>query len=1091
MEVNNSDLLVSARNHQRAARAQEADPSFAFLLTPDHEQTPFAHVTHLSGRTDKTDMLNALKDETKIGRSRPASEREALRVFSVQTPDRPTLRKVGRYNTSTLLPGGVPILDHLTARVQDSPDWSGLLPVLEDLRSSRLPEDKKSKSYRELTLGESSPRDWWEARQFMEHHIQRSKESSVAFFAADTESVQVLKTWDRDNRKESAEDSLLRHLQEEIESGHKIRSFTVIPEKYTRVQGTKVPMPVRFMVGGRDWEVHVRLPTHNEQAGEVVHMDLSLDTKISKEVREFWKAIPSAVGIDITKDYVTWSRFLNVLWEDAFFEEVAPPIELEHLARAARINDSSSSIFHLHWWVLGTLLPKDRASLGDGTWGFPLQDIAEPLRLYMSCDLEQVVKIATILAAVWAMQTFPDLTIVKDATLMDEVAFFKWVQVKAIPTLFAGWLEILKDRKGNWSSVTKPPQWQEVKTLPQLVEQLKPPTSATFSNVWEVPAWPSITCGGCRYLHQARAATVRMLKQLHTLDPLVWPDEEAANLKKQGFWLFNVPPHIAAQVCNNPVESLGLTARGNLRSQLPLNPFTWTIGEDLMPARQIHGASDRAIILLHLRLNPDGASEVLRFAEEQPMQFQKLLRKVRVVRVVRDIRNMLKFLNIPVHRPPGWKDPYKLDSYLDFVSQKREQHLKRKLEVYHRNQEHYATSIQMAEAVLQRGKRSQHFQSAYPSYLARAGTAAGPPEGKRRRVEETHRVIRFRDDSEAQPLTVDPERVASQAVAPVGPGGDAQSTPKVKAGQSERCEQAKSANMEMEDSPSASTQPQSASSVFPVSEDMLETVSNVMSLTDDTPIAMAMTFEMTVKDLRCLNDGECLTDAVVEGYFKLLQERSSQDGLPKVIAYGAFFYSYIVSHGTEHGARAQRGRDVFAADILLIPNHLGNHWCLTVVDVRSGDITVYDSFKSLGLSKDCASNVKKYLEHEHRRRRGTRLPSKFRVTEEPNVPQQVGGIDCGVFACRFAEAISRDGPLDFCQRDISHFRTLMKWELMSQTILLPGTLVEPLESMQASLAELALGEQLLDSVSDEDTEVLTMETNSVEYNEFVKKNLDE
>jgi len=1070
MQFNNEDLLALAGRHQRAARATTADASFAYLLTPDSDQAQFAHVVHFSGRAGKIDMINGLKDESRTAKSKPQSEKEVLQVLSSQVPQRPTLRKVGSFNTSELLPGGVPILDHLTARVQDSPDWSGVLPVLEELRNSRLPSDKNLENYRELTLGESSPKEWWEALQFMNHHLEQDRRSLTPFCAADTESVQVSMNWDRSSR-ESVEDSLLGHLKEQIDEGATHRCFTVIPEKYSTHKGSKASLPVRFMLGGRDWQVHIRLPTHNEKGKNEVYMTLTLDTQLTKEVDDFLKAIPCAVGVDIVKDYVSWARLLHTLWGNTAFQEVARPIELEHLVRAVRVNDSSGSIFHLHWWVFGTIIPKDQASLGDGMWGSELKNLPQGLRMYLNCDIEQVVKITSILSIVWAIQTFPDLTLVKDATLMDEVDFVNWVQVKAIPELFAGWQEIGVDSHGRWLHAARNSAWEETRSITDLVNQLNPPSRSVYPSVWEVPAWPSITCGGCRFLHQARAVTIKMLEDLHRMDPTVWPDREAANKEKREFWLFGVDTDLALEVCNDPVTVRGLTARSDLQSKLPLNPFTWDLDLHFNPSKKIHKAGDRAIILHHMRLNVSSAGAVLRFAEEDKAGFRKVVKQSKILKTVIDMRNMLKFLNLPVIRPRGWIDPYKVDGYISWINKKSEAHLKRKLEVFHKSAEHYATRIEQAETVLQRGKQAQRFKTAYASSLYRAATTPGDPEIKKRRLEaarayeaehSTVRTVKYVEDELAEPETVNPPGVGREADAKhvVGPGGDVSSEISTKTALRKKAETApkpdfkavdpKGVGREKAASVVENTTQGSAQKIFPITEEMEQSINNTMELPGATHIAPGMSFLINVDDLKSLSGREYLNDSVVEGYLQLLAKRGGQNGFPTVVPMTTFFYTNLANKGHKGVARYTKNVDIFAADFFLIPNHLDVHWTLTVVDMASGAITTYDSMKSLNLGVACPGIILGYLAQEHWTRKHEDLPEKFKVVNAVNVPQQVGGVDCGVFACRFAEVITRRAPLDFCQADMPHFRQLMKWELINQTILPPRIIESPQQDPDSS-----------------------------------------
>ena len=45
------------------------------------------------------------------------------------------------------------------------------------------------------------------------------------------------------------------------------------------------------------------------------------------------------------------------------------------------------------------------------------------------------------------------------------------------------------------------------------------------------------------------------------------------------------------------------------------------------------------------------------------------------------------------------------------------------------------------------------------------------------------------------------------------------------------------------------------------------------------------------------------------------------------------------------------------------------------------------------------------------------------------IPQQLNGSDCGVFACTFAEFLGRDAALSFQQNDMPLIRRTMVWEI--------------------------------------------------------------
>ena len=62
----------------------------------------------------------------------------------------------------------------------------------------------------------------------------------------------------------------------------------------------------------------------------------------------------------------------------------------------------------------------------------------------------------------------------------------------------------------------------------------------------------------------------------------------------------------------------------------------------------------------------------------------------------------------------------------------------------------------------------------------------------------------------------------------------------------------------------------------------------------------------------------------------MLMERGNEEGRPKVHAFNTFFYPKIMSAGHASVKRWTRKVDVFQMDYLLVPVHLGMHWCLSV-----------------------------------------------------------------------------------------------------------------------------------------------------------------
>lgn len=80
---------------------------------------------------------------------------------------------------------------------------------------------------------------------------------------------------------------------------------------------------------------------------------------------------------------------------------------------------------------------------------------------------------------------------------------------------------------------------------------------------------------------------------------------------------------------------------------------------------------------------------------------------------------------------------------------------------------------------------------------------------------------------------------------------------------------------------------------------------------------------------------ECLTDMfspfqVINFYMNLLVERSKQPNLPSTYTFNTFFYPKLRSSGYSAVRRWTKKVDIFSVDIILVPVHLGVHWCLSV-----------------------------------------------------------------------------------------------------------------------------------------------------------------
>ncbi|XP_067833033.1 sentrin-specific protease 1, partial [Heptranchias perlo] len=122
----------------------------------------------------------------------------------------------------------------------------------------------------------------------------------------------------------------------------------------------------------------------------------------------------------------------------------------------------------------------------------------------------------------------------------------------------------------------------------------------------------------------------------------------------------------------------------------------------------------------------------------------------------------------------------------------------------------------------------------------------------------------------------------------------------------------------------------------------------------DEVLSEAFRLTITRKDIHTLNHLNWLNDEVINFYMNLLVVRGKTRALPTVHAFNTFFFPKVKSDGYQAVKRWTKKVDIFAMDILLVPIHLGVHWCLAVVDFRKKTVSYYDS---MGGSNDEACRI--------------------------------------------------------------------------------------------------------------------------------------
>jgi sentrin-specific protease 1 len=216
-------------------------------------------------------------------------------------------------------------------------------------------------------------------------------------------------------------------------------------------------------------------------------------------------------------------------------------------------------------------------------------------------------------------------------------------------------------------------------------------------------------------------------------------------------------------------------------------------------------------------------------------------------------------------------------------------------------------------------------------------------------------------------------------------------------------------------------------------------ISRVLRGRANEVLASGFNTELTREDMRRLRDTEWLNDEVINFYLNLIKQRSDmtkKSDWPKCHVLNTFFYPLLSDKGGYNYARVQkwtRRVDLFAMDRIIIPIHLGNHWCLAVINIQDRRFEYYDSLGSP--NPTCLKRLRQYLQDEAQDKKGIKLDLLDWTDYQPReIPMQRNGYDCGVFACKFAECIASGRPFYFSQVDMPLYRKRMMLSIMNKCI---------------------------------------------------------
>ncbi|ORX59347.1 cysteine proteinase [Piromyces finnis] len=198
-------------------------------------------------------------------------------------------------------------------------------------------------------------------------------------------------------------------------------------------------------------------------------------------------------------------------------------------------------------------------------------------------------------------------------------------------------------------------------------------------------------------------------------------------------------------------------------------------------------------------------------------------------------------------------------------------------------------------------------------------------------------------------------------------------------------------------------------------------------------------FNIPIKrhDIRTLINGEWLNDEIINFYGNLIMERSKNttNEYPPVYFFNTFFYGTLSSTGYRAVRRWTRKFDLFLYDFVIVPIHLGNHWCCSAINFKKKRFEYYDSLH--GSDRNALYILRNYIQEESRDKK--KCEYDFTGWENycpKDIPSQLNGYDCGIFTLLFAEYISREEEFDFDQSHIEYVRDRIIYEILNKKLLI-------------------------------------------------------
>lgn len=317
-----------------------------------------------------------------------------------------------------------------------------------------------------------------------------------------------------------------------------------------------VTIPTRFTIGGSSNSLSFTFGLSEQE-----NLDLSSDelqfeftySEIPQAIQEFWRNLPSIYSVNAKSRISELNNFFNDIY-DINIKFYA--FDLGSLAIVSGCKLDSYDIHTLSVISVGIAFPV-WVDLMDNRWAAPWKDLPKACQVYLGVKLHRLYQIYNVLMGHVIRNIFPDPDVVLETTEMTQQSFTAYF------TEFVGY----SLSKADMSRPVNPDHSRR-----QIVKSLGPDYIPILDLANLIMNVPVVSCGGARYLHNARVNFKSQYEVMKNISLNMYPGEPPNRHKNLDKLIKDIlylrPIKSSVDGFDLPSKELGLSASPAFQSTL-------------------------------------------------------------------------------------------------------------------------------------------------------------------------------------------------------------------------------------------------------------------------------------------------------------------------------------------------------------------------------------------------------------------------------------------------------------------------------------------------------------------------------------------